>query len=306
MNFIKRKVFLTKDLKPFDTNGDGVFNALVLSATTKSIQVPLTHSYDDIGIFETSNNEIFEIIDIASIFDDTITGITQPNSSSSGITTIDWGNGTSETETTPIGFIVEYCNDNTATNYLILTATTDGYALYNPNSNTLNQYPPPSPNFIPNLSKCEYPPITDGDSNPVEMEDNLTDNISYPMQTLYNGCTASCGSSACLPPTDTDGTTDGWTTINSWSSYESHAEAFAISKCKSLYSNTTATILTSGDFPSGVSQGDCSTVGSLAFAGVKHHTTSGGHYCCTSNCGEDGETGIYTYRYRYCFYCKES
>jgi hypothetical protein len=73
MEYIKRKVYLNKYLTPFDSNGDGVLDSIVISATTKTLQIPLIHSYDDMGIFEVSDEESFEIIEVSSLFNDTIT-----------------------------------------------------------------------------------------------------------------------------------------------------------------------------------------------------------------------------------------
>jgi hypothetical protein len=331
MNFIKRKVFLTKDLKPFDTNGDGVFNALVLSATTKSIQVPLTHSYDDMGVFETSNDESFEIIDINSVFNDTITGITQPNGPSTGSTTVNWGNGTSELG----GGIVEgpdgiaYCGDETAINFVTLTQS--------PNLNsvggtiTLGTTPYGieygSNDFNIDNSLCSYT----SDTTDTSGETNETD-VGFGLQTLYNNCgngqdgpNNSCGGDPCV---------GGWVgssspyalDVSSWSDYESTAEVLATAHCRQLYGNNTATFLDSAtDFIYNgqviPSNGDCyGGNGGNAFPGVKNKpvpdlngnpsTAEGwGPYTCPSPCGGEDQPDCWekkTYRYAYCFFCKEA
>jgi hypothetical protein len=157
MDFIKRKVFLTKNLRPFDTNGDGVFNALVLSATTKSIQIPLTHSYDDMGIFEVSNEEDFEIIDIGAIFDGSIKDITQPSGTPS-VTGVTWGDGdidptgnggTNDTE-------IRYCSDLSAINGAVVTAISGGAEIEYNNQSVATQYLNPTPTFIADGSMCQY------------------------------------------------------------------------------------------------------------------------------------------------------
>lgn len=297
MDFIKRKVFLTKDLRPYDSDGDGVFNALVLSATTKHIQIPIRHSFDDIGIYEVADEESFEIIDIGSFFDGSFTGVTQPSGTPS-VTGNTWngggdaGNGGSNDTEIP------YCNDTTANNYTTVTYSSGG-AIVTPANGTPTTYTAPLPTFTVDNSLCVYDNATGGSTGT-----GPSSPTGFGIQTLFNGCKGSsagnsCGGNPCITPIGSY-----WTTLSSWSAYSPYALTNAINHCKALYGNTTATVLTNGDFGS-IPQGDCTTAGSLAFAGVKLDQSWGGYYCCTSNCGTDDETGVYTYRYKYCFYCKE-
>ncbi len=297
MDFIKRKVFLTKDLKPYDSDGDGIFNALVLSATTKHIQIPIRHSFDDIGIYEVDEEESFEIIDIGSFFDGSFTGVTQPTDDPT-ITGSTWdgggssGNGGTNDEKVP------YCNDLSAINGAYLTIFSSGATIvYNNGPSVGTTYPYPIPTFEVDNSLCRY---EDVDPGPSGTGSNTGGSSGFGMQTLFNNCGGSCGGNPCVTPIGSY-----WTTVSSWSSYSSYALNNAINKCRALYGNTTATVLTNADFGS-TPQGDCTTQGTLAFAGVKHQQTWGGYYCCTANCGTDDETGVYTYRYKYCFYCKEN
>lgn len=119
MNYIKRKVFLTKDLVPYDSNNDGHYDSLTISATTKSILIPLITSYDDMGIFEVDDEEIIDIIDIGSIFDDGIDGkdITQPPDPTDPNSS-DWGSGTGQgSGGAGQPYDYEYCGDVSAPNY---------------------------------------------------------------------------------------------------------------------------------------------------------------------------------------------
>ena len=325
MNFIKRKVFLTKDLKPFDTNGDGVFNALVLSATTKSIQVPLTHSYDDMGVFEVSNDETFEIIDIISIFDDSITGITQPTETTGTTTTIDWGSGTSESAggIEVNGDVWEYCGDTLANNYLILSGNSeDGYFLVNPTDMSTYTPPFPQPIFEQNNQLCSQTD-TGIDSDNTEGQDN--DTTSFPMQTIWvtgdgtgaplpAAIAAQAKEANTLPECDWGYTTVLYGLVG--------GNGLADKVCQSLYNNTTARVLESIDFPPNLVQGNCLSQPPIPFQGLEGPTIQEGSctqcYCganvvtcgsCCSGCDTDTpslatEVGNITYKLEYCFYCK--
>ena len=120
MNHIKRKVLLTKDLVPYDSNNDGNYDSLVISATTKSILVSLTTSYDDMGIFEVDDEEFIDIINIGSIFDDSIEGkdIPQPNDPINPDSS-EWGSGEPLTGGGSAGqpYDYQYCGDTLSPNY---------------------------------------------------------------------------------------------------------------------------------------------------------------------------------------------
>lgn len=297
MEFIKRKVFLTRDLKPVDTNGDGVFNALSLLATTKIIQIPLIHSFDDMGVYEVSNDEHFEIIDIGGIFDGSITGVTQPPVGPGPITGNTWNGGGSSDSPPSNDGQVEYCGDLSAINGASVTFS-GSTAILTPNNSSPVLYTSPTPTFIINYSLCTY-------EQPIGVDNTATSTVSG-MEKLFNWGTYS-----------TDACGSQWTTISTWNSFQSTAYNAATSRCQTLF-GPSATVLTNNDFinPStgnAIAQGDCSNpptvdangnLSGLAFAGVKLQQSWGPYYCCTSNCGENNETGVYKYRYYYCFYCK--
>ena len=61
MEYIKRKVHLTKYLTLQDSSGEN--DTLVFKSIDKIIQIPLTQSYDDMGVYDVS----VDIIDINDI-----------------------------------------------------------------------------------------------------------------------------------------------------------------------------------------------------------------------------------------------
>ena len=70
MEFFRRKVYLSKYFRPYDSDGDGILDSLILSATTKTLQIPLIQKFDDIGIYRTLDPmaEDVEIIDIDNLW----------------------------------------------------------------------------------------------------------------------------------------------------------------------------------------------------------------------------------------------
>ena len=138
MEFLKRKVFLTKYLVPVDSDNDGVLDSLTLSATTKTLQIPLVQSFDDIGIYDTISEEDqipFEVIDFGNMWDETNDGSDDGGTGGNGeIIPVDWGSGDggvgSNGEDT-----LELCDDPNATNY-IGNALRDYYAQIGQNITT--------------------------------------------------------------------------------------------------------------------------------------------------------------------------
>jgi len=152
MDYINRKVRLDLSLRPYDSGGDGKIDSLTVSAITKNIQVPLRLTFDDMGIFETVPlEERLDIIDISSIWDDTIKGsdTAQPPPTFTGVTS-DWGSGDSNgggTQTNSL--IVDYCSDITAENYQGLSFV-NGDAILSSSGGT-------SPNLINQSSSYSAP-----------------------------------------------------------------------------------------------------------------------------------------------------
>ena len=70
MEFLRRKVYLSKYFRPYDSDGDGILDSLILSATTKTLQIPLIQKFDDIGIYRPLDPmvEDVEIIDIDNLW----------------------------------------------------------------------------------------------------------------------------------------------------------------------------------------------------------------------------------------------
>lgn len=292
MDYIHRKVFLTKNLVPHDSDGDGVMDSLVLSATTKNIQVPLRQSFDDIGIYEVSTEESFEIIDIAGFMDDTIDGgtITQPTTPPS-VTGNTWnGGGTSQA----VQQEVFYCDDTTALNYqvkssgvrngqnvFILTDVLGNETIYGQDANGLY------PTLTVNNTLCTY---------------------SYTVDpgTETGGGTGpeSGGGSGLVTLTGQGGCGQSWSNVYSYN-YENTALANANAYCSTNYGSST---LSSSSFPSGYVQGDCNTAGTSVFSGVKlkSHTET---WCCQNgdySCGDNNDQccgWVRQFEFTYCFYC---
>jgi hypothetical protein len=302
MDFIKRKVFLTKNLRPLDTNGDGVFNALVLSATTKTIQVPLRHSYDDMGIFEVSDDEDFEIIDVGGLFDDSITGITQPTPPPS-LTGITWNGGGSVGNGGSNDTEISYCNDTTAQSYSVLSYNSFGTeAILTPNIGTPTTYLAPIPKFTIDNSLCKYDPVFNepGSGQGSSASDNVSDiqcKMSCPCAWAANE-DGDCGIHSGCPACD-------WTTL-SWNSYKSTALSNANAHCQTMYGFNYTSTLTDSDFVNGsttIPQGNANTTQPFAGVSLKNHWD--GQCCITRN--DDGSCAKYLVRnrYEYCFYCKK-
>lgn len=281
MEFISRKVFLTKNLVPYDSDNDGVMDSLVLSATTKTLQIPLKQSYDDIGIYEVSEEESFVIIDVGSIFDDNISGddVTQPTPGVDPQTSTWEGGGEGGGATDPNRH--EYCSDITATNGVTLS---DLQADPSYPSGTL---------FVINNSLCTY--VNTGTPDPI-INEGGSNNVSN----MY-----------CILGPNTS-TICNWTT-SSWSNYYSTALSAADTYCRNRgYSSGT---LDDSDFEidgNTIPQGDYSTAydansnpNGTAFAEVSLKGTES-RSCCTSRDSDGNCTNWVTkYRYNFCFYCKK-
>ena len=293
MDYIHRKVFLTKNLVPHDSDGDGVMDSLVLSATTKNIQVPLRQSFDDIGIYEVSTEESFEIIDIAGFMDDTIDGgtITQPTTPPS-VTGNTWnGGGTSQSGQQE----VFYCGDTTALNYqvkssgvrngqnvFILTDVLGNETIYGQDANGLY------PTLTVNNTLCTYSYTVDPGTGTGGEPGSGTGGGGSGLITLERW--GECNQS--------------WSNVYSYN-YENTALTVANNYCSSTYGPGSAT-LSSSSF-AGVTQGDCTTVGTYAFAGVKLNSYETASCCCGGyTCGDNGDQccgWCSQFKFKFCFYC---
>jgi hypothetical protein len=301
MDFIKRKVFLTKNLKPYDSNGDGVFNALVLSATTKHIQIPIRHSFDDIGIYEVDEEESFEIIDIGSFFDGSFTGVTQPTDDPS-VTGNTWngggdaGNGGSnDTE-------IRYCGDVTAQQYSVLTYN-GGTAVLTPNNGPATTYPAPIPIFTIDNSLCVY------DDNPGDLSgtgDTGSDNVSDMFCLRSSEGHGDPGHVSTTTNPRTGYCNNSWFNVSPWNvtsvwtgSYENVAYSKAVAYCQSQGYTTT---LQSSDFTGSIPQGNPINNASQPWAKVKYQSVVQGSCCANPPDCTITPTGTY---WRYCFFCKK-
>jgi hypothetical protein len=285
MEFINRKVFLTKYLRPLDTNGDGIFNALVLSATTKTIQVPLRHSFDDMGTYEVSDEESFEIIDIGGMFDDGITGVTQPPDGPGEVTGTTWdGGGTSGNGGTNENEI-KYCNDLTAINGTSLTY--DGSkATLTPNDGSPTTYDSPLPTFTITNTLCEYTVVDNGGGGSGTVGSSTIKGQFH----IYNWnkyTTTVCE----------------WTE-STWSSFTSTARDYAKSYCVNQFGSGYRVVEKNDLYFNGqyIGGGSC-TDDSAIFYDVKLWETKSGS-CCKKR-DEDGicTKSVTKYRHKYCFYC---
>ena len=291
MDFIKRKVFLTKDLRPYDTNGDGVLNALVLSATTKIIQIPIRHSYDDMGIFEVSDGVGFEVIDIGSVFDEDIKDIVQPIGDIQ-LTGNTWdgggsvGNGGSNDES------VTYCGDLTAINGTTLTYLS-GDVVLTPNNSGPTTYQSPVPTFVINNSLCVYDDPNVGISDGNGEGGNVSDMLCVLSCEGEFGCDTGLFGEFCSP---------SWLIPSTWSDYTTTATSKALDKCVGLGFTR---LLDNSDFNFGttiIPQGDPVYNVSQPFAGVMLKNDDSVN--CIPTLDSDGEVGSNTgYRYEFCFYC---
>jgi hypothetical protein len=278
MEFISRKVFLTKDLVPYDSDGDGVMDSLILSATTKSLLIPLRQSFDDIGIYETDDEEFVEIIDIGGIFDDSIDGddITQPTTPEEPDTN-DWDSGgSSQTD----GQEIFYCSDTSATNYLVKTTETrddkPAIVLTGPSGLETVYFQDLNgdfPTFTVDPTLCKY------------------DNFSSDASGGGNAGTSGGGSPII--------TFSRWSKCDeSWASYKSDALDIANAYCQNTYNSSVLYI------PSGQPDGGSCTDTSQAFSGVKLRTVASTTTCCKSyTCNNGRCCPALRYRYSFCFRC---
>jgi hypothetical protein len=122
MEFLRRKVYLSKYFRPYDSDGDGILDSLILSATTKTLQIPLIQKFDDIGIYRTLDPmvEDVEIIDIDNLWSTSNDGrgdvdYTEVDTQSSATNQGDEGSVNQE-GTNSIGSV---CTDDTAINYIL-------------------------------------------------------------------------------------------------------------------------------------------------------------------------------------------
>ena len=273
MEYIQRKVFLTKYLRPFDSDGDGVMDSLILSATTKTIQIPLTQTFDDMGIYDISDEETADIIDINSVFNDGIPGgsVTQPTGTTTTTvtwgtdtttgTTIDWG--TDETNST----VVKFCSDKSSTNYQILVLKSNSYVLQNIDGSE-TEYPQPQPMFMDDPSVCEFNTNGVNDSSVIVcLESNYT-------------------------PTN-------------WVDFQLTAKSNADTHCASLGKTGVRTSPPSSPIPTPLCNGGLPSGG--IFNGVGNcNTTSGQKQVGTITVGQGVQIPKYitVYNHKYCFYCQ--
>jgi hypothetical protein len=283
MEYIRRKVYLSRSITPRDSNGDGSLDSLTLTPTTKVLQIPLTNSYDDIGLFDVSDNDSTQIIDVSSIFGDTIvtSDIIQPKDDI-GPVIIDWGGGGGTGGGIGNEDVIEYCSDVSANNGVKLTQSSDGW-LFNPNDGDSTLYSYPAPTFIPNNTLCTYPDYS----------------------TLIGGGGGGTGTATIknfftrwnFGEITWDRNRCNWSDKSSWSKFESTAKSEAIKVCKANGFSDTLDWYNVGPLP-----GDCN--GGRPFKNVKHRASYVGT-CCTKY-DDDGKCtkSHTTYLYQYCFYCK--
>jgi len=68
MEFIQRKIVLTKYLQTIDTDGDGLDDTILFGTSDKILQIPITQTMDDMGIYNIYEDIEVEIIDIKPIW----------------------------------------------------------------------------------------------------------------------------------------------------------------------------------------------------------------------------------------------
>ena len=287
MEYIQRKVFLTKYLRPFDSDGDGVMDSLILSATTKTIQIPLTQSYDDMGIYDISDEETVDIIDINSVFNDGIPGgsVTQPTGTTT--TTISWGTGTinyvttgdtidlGSSSSTTNSATITFCSDTTALNYQQLSLTSNGSVLINSDGTTV-EYPSPQPKFMDDLSTCKY---NNGGVIPTDGGVTVGSEVIECLTTNY--------------------------TPTKWVDFQLTAKSNADTHCASLGKTSVRISPTAPSAPTPLCNGGLP--GGSVFNGVSNcTTTSRQRQIGTRPAGNVGEIAVYIteYNHKYCFYCQ--
>ena len=115
MDFIHRKVFLNNNLIPYDSDGDGFDDSLIISKTDKIIQVPLTHKFEDIGLYDNYVDNTVTILDIVSVIDENIdqSQIEQPEQPED-IIEINWNSDVDSFSSDDT--IITYCTDSNENN----------------------------------------------------------------------------------------------------------------------------------------------------------------------------------------------
>jgi hypothetical protein len=68
MEFIHRKIVLTKYLQTVDTNGDGLDDTIFYGTNDKILQIPIIQKMDDMGIYNIYEDVEVEIIDVKPIW----------------------------------------------------------------------------------------------------------------------------------------------------------------------------------------------------------------------------------------------
>jgi hypothetical protein len=301
---------------PFDSDGDGVFDSLVLSATTKSIQVPICHSYDDMGIYDVISedderwNQV-EVIETGGFLDegsinDVIDDLINEDAEAEVIDIESiWPEG--ETQVVNGTPTVQTCIDPIATNY-------NEFADQQYNAGLINV--PPDDGIG---TGCVYAVGgaggTQGSSGGAATTDPASD-----LQTIWTSDKsgpAGCHDGYCNGAGQYKCGCNGWTT-QGWSSYKSTAKNKAIQHCQNLPKpggGYYSTVLEASDFGPLYVKGNCNTTTvtniSGAFDGVKKKSTDKKNCCKNWSCVDDDPdywscSGGWTEyrRYRICFYCK--
>jgi hypothetical protein len=316
MDYIQRKVFLTKYLTPFDSDGDGKDDSLVLSATTKTIQIPLSLSFDDMGIYDIVDDERVEFIDIGGLFDGDIGDGATPEDGGTTSTGSNWGPNGGNTDNAGSGGVIEVCTDQTASNYAgNIDPNTGALTLPDGSVDTVYEYQSCSDCCIIIGTEGTVGGDTEGASSTTG--NNGPDPVDGSRNYNYWPHTGSVCKSSIWSPTNTGG---GWATNSSFSSNYSAILSYAETLCGSGRH-----VLTNVDPNGGTLTFDSNTLddnGNQYFAGVQRHSSSsadGSYTCyrcgsnyvsqgtCCSGCGED-ETPIYAtpqtrYRFGMRFYC---
>jgi hypothetical protein len=197
MEFIKRIVPLYKYLQPYSSNNDGILDSLAIQPIDKSLQIPIVHRLDDIGVYTVLTDEEqdeFEIIELDSVWDFTNDGTDQiPNWSPGVSPTTDFEDETLNSGAAEFGdFGVIGCIDDTATNYV-----------FNINPALYNLLDPNGANYDPSYT---YQGCSDCCEYPAEGFENEQDNVDY-SDPNYQTCTpegtfkTNVWSHSCNPPT---------------------------------------------------------------------------------------------------------
>lgn len=306
MEFIKRKVFLTKNLVPYDSDNDGQPDSLTLSATTKNILVPLTTSYDDIGIYDLAIEDEVEIIDIGGIFDETIdpNDVTQPKDPLSGVTS-NWGSGELPGQGEagqPQNYA--YCSDPQSPNYQSIQYIGTFFGVSGTDSQIITQLSDLGVTLIQDQALCSAGPTGGfgsgeqeqggyfvGDAIWLYTTDNTGPNTPSPCPSCYANCEAGaackpdgyyCKCGCCAPGGKT------WTT-SSWNSFESTARARATIYCFSIGKQLIPSALSTHPSLQGDANSYDGSTNTTPWADIKQRTTdNSGNFgatksqtCCT-------------------------